>query len=104
MKKFIKVARTSEIDPGTGKCVEVAGERIAIFNVEGQFYAIEDTCTHAEGSLSEGTLTGEEVECPLHGACFNIKTGEATTPPAITEVKTYNVKVSGGEIEIAVRE
>ena len=104
MEEFIKVAQTSEIGPGTGKCVEVEGEKIAIFNVEGQFYAIEDTCTHAEGPLSEGTLTGEEVECPFHGACFNIKTGEATSPPAVTGVKTYRVKVSGGEIEVAVRE
>ena len=104
MEKFIKVAQTSEIDPGTAKCVEVGGENIAIFNVEGQFYAIEDTCTHADGPLSEGTLEGEEVECPWHGACFNIKTGEATSPPAVTGVKTYSVKVSGGEIEVAARE
>ena len=104
MEKYIKVGQTSEISPGSGKCVEVAGNRIAIFNVEGQFYGIEDTCTHASGPLSEGSLAGEEVECPWHGASFNIKTGESTSLPASRNVKFFNVKVSDGEIEIAIEE
>ena len=104
MKRYIGVARTSEIDPGSTKCVEVEGMKIALFNLEGQFYAIEDTCTHAAGPLSEGEISGEEVTCPWHGACFNIKTGEATTPPAVVAVKSYNTRVSGDEIEIELSE
>ena len=100
MNRYIGVARTSEIAPGSTKCVEVEGMKIAIFNLEGQFYAIEDTCTHADGPLSQGEISGEEVTCPWHGACFNIKTGEATTPPAVTAVESFSIRVSDGEIEI----
>ncbi len=75
MAQFTKVASTADLAPGAAKCVEVAGKKIALFNLEGSFYAIDDTCTHRGGPLSEGEVSGEEVTCPWHGAIYNIKTG-----------------------------
>lgn len=100
MAKFIKVAKKSEIAEQSAKCVEIGDKRIAVFNLAGEFYAIDDACTHFGGSLSEGTIHGDEVECPLHSAYFNIKTGEVTYPPAHKNVKKYNVRVIGEDIEI----
>ena len=68
MAQFIKVASAADLAPGEAKCVEVAGKKIALFNLEGTFYAIDDTCTHRGGPLSEGEVSGEEVTCPWHGA------------------------------------
>jgi 3-phenylpropionate/trans-cinnamate dioxygenase ferredoxin component len=73
---------------------------IAVFNVAGTFYAISDICTHAEASLSEGTVDGETVECPLHGACFDLRTGEALTPPAVEPVQTFPVVTQGDTIYV----
>ena len=68
MAQFIKVASTADLAPGEAKCVEVTGKKIALFNLEGSFYAIDDTCTHRGGPLSECEVSGEEVTCPRHGA------------------------------------
>jgi len=102
MPQFIKVAERSEMAQGTGKSVEVEGKRIALFNLTGEFYAIDDTCTHRGGTLSEGSLEGDEVECPLHGARFNIKSGQVKCPPAGTDVAAYKVRVTGDDIEVEV--
>ena len=67
MTQFIKVASTADLAPGEARSVEVAGKKIALFNLEGSFYAIDDTCTHRGGPLSEGEVSGEEVTCPWHG-------------------------------------
>ncbi len=75
---------------------------IAVFNVEGTLFAISDTCTHAEASLSEGRIDGETVECPLHGACFDLRTGEALTPPAVEPVQTFPVIVQEDEIYVEI--
>jgi nitrite reductase/ring-hydroxylating ferredoxin subunit len=103
MPKFVEVAKKSEIADQSAKCVEVEGKRIALFNLGGEFYAIDDACTHRGGPLSEGSLEGEEVECPLHGAHFNIKSGEVTGPPAPKDVTKYTVRVTGDVIEIEVQ-
>jgi len=76
MAGFVKVATTGDRTPEQGKMVEVNGKKIALCNLEGSFYAINDTCTHRGGPLSEGEIEGEQVTCPWHGALFNIKTGE----------------------------
>ena len=78
MAKTVKVAQTSDLAPGTSKVVQADGHSIGLFNVEGTFYAIDNTCTHRGGPLGEGELSGETVECPWHGAHFNVKTGCAT--------------------------
>ena len=98
MPKTVKVAQASELSPGTGKVVEADGRSIALFNVEGTFHAIDNTCTHRGGPLGAGKLNGESVTCPWHGANFNVKTGAVTRPPARTGVRSFVVKVEAGEV------
>lgn len=100
MSKSLKVAKKFEIPNQSAICVELEGKQIALFNLDGEFYAIEDTCTHQSGPLSEGEIMGEEVECPWHGAHFNIKSGEVIEPPALISLKKYNLRVIGDDIEI----
>ena len=102
MSEFIKVCRTGEIAPGEAKLMEAGGKRVALFNVEGTFYAIDDTCTHRGGPLSEGMLVGREVTCPWHGAVFDVTSGGVTGPPAPRDVTTYTVRVQGDDIEVEV--
>jgi nitrite reductase/ring-hydroxylating ferredoxin subunit len=102
MAGFVKVAKSDEIAPGQGKLIEVEGKRIALFNVDEHFYAIDDTCTHRGGPLSEGVLKGREVTCPWHGAVFDVTTAEVLRPPAPREVARYNVRVVGGDIEVEI--
>jgi len=96
--EFVRVAATDEIPPGTGKAVVVDGRRIALFNVNGTFYAIDDTCTHEEASLAEGALYGEIVACPKHGSRFHLPTGRVLSLPAVIPVNTYQVKVEDGHV------
>ena len=102
MSKFVKVAAKSEIAYQSAKCVEVEVKRIALFNLAGEFYAIDDSCTHRGGQLSEGSIDGEAVICPLHGARFNIKSADVISPPAPTGVTKYTVRVTGDAVEIEV--
>lgn len=99
---LVKVAEVHEIPEGRAKCVIVKRQKIALFHVDGSFYAIDDTCTHADASLSEGEIMGCQVACPLHGAKFDIKSGEALTFPAVTPVETYKVVVQGSDILVEV--
>lgn len=101
MGNFVKAAKTSEIMNNGCKRVEVNGQPVAIFNIDGEFYAIHDVCTHAEASLCEGDVAGDEVVCPLHFATFSIRTGQCTGPPADEDVKSYQVKVDGEDILVA---
>jgi len=102
MAGFVKVAKTDEVAPGQGKMIEVGGKKIALFNVEGSFYAIDDTCTHRGGPLSEGVLEGKQVTCPWHGATYDVTTGEVLGPPAPRGVARYNIRVEGADIEVEV--
>ena len=101
---FVKVADTKDIPSSQMKSVEVSGEKICVANVEGKYYAIGNVCTHVGGPLAEGTLEGYEVECPLHGAKFDIRTGEVTNPPANTPEPAYEVKVEDNNILIKKRD
>jgi 3-phenylpropionate/trans-cinnamate dioxygenase ferredoxin subunit len=98
MGEFVKVAQVADIPPGRGRLVEVGGRLIALFNCAGTFYALDDTCTHAAASLSEGYLEGTAVECPLHGARFDLRTGAALWSPAFVPVATYAVRVDGPDV------
>jgi nitrite reductase/ring-hydroxylating ferredoxin subunit len=98
MGTFVKVAEAKDIAAGTGILVELDGDRIALFNVNGTFHAIGDTCTHAGGPLSDGDLDGDLVTCPWHGAQFDVKTGEVVGPPAPKPVTSYHVKVEGSDV------
>ena len=102
MAKFVRVATTDEIPEGSGKYFDVDGEPIAIFHADGSFYATCDVCTHEEASLSEGELEGEEVECPMHGARFNVRTGAVLSLPAVTKLQTFPVRVVGNDIEVEI--
>lgn len=102
MAQFVKVAKTEELAPGQGKLIEVEKRRIALFNVGGTYYAIDDTCSHVGGPLSEGLVEGDVVTCPWHGAQFRIPTGEVLRPPARRGIATYTVRVEGSDIEIGL--
>ena len=98
MDQFVRVAATSDLSDGEIMLVEVDDERILLSNVEGGIYAIGEVCTHAEGLLSDGYVDGAEVECPLHGSRFNLRTGENASPPAVEAVSRYEVRVEGDDI------
>lgn len=100
MENWVKVATLSDLKSDCGYAVEVQGTAIALVQVDGQVYAVNDTCTHADASLCDGMLDGEELECPLHFARFNVKTGAVTAPPATCPLKTYQVRVVDQDIEI----
>ena len=101
MSDFIKVLDAGDVPPGKSVCVEFGGEKVALFNVDGTFHAVSDACTHVGGPLSDGEVDGTVVTCPLHGATFDLTTGSATGPPASTALKCYQVRVEGGEIQLA---
>lgn len=101
MSEFVKVATLADLPDGGSKLVEVDYVRVALFNLEGNIFAIEDVCTHDGGPLVEGEVTnGCEVVCPRHGARFDIKTGEALSFPAFEATNTYEVKIDGDDILI----
>jgi 3-phenylpropionate/trans-cinnamate dioxygenase ferredoxin component len=102
MGTFVRVAKTFDIPKGAGAYFDVDGAPIAIFNVDGKYYATTDICTHEEASLSEGELEGEIVECPLHGARFSVRTGEVKALPAVVKLQTYPVRVVGDNLEVEV--
>lgn len=97
---FVTVARTSEVPPGRGKAVTVQGWRVALFNVNGTLYAIDDTCPHKGAPLSEGPVAGTDVICPWHAARFDLVTGAFLSPPARKGVRTFRVQVVGEEIQV----
>ena len=100
MAEFRKVASVTDLQPGTAKLVEVAGKKIALFNLADTVYGIDDVCPHRGGPLSEGSLEGESVTCPWHGSVFNIKTGAVEAPPARVGVTAYRVRVQGNDVEV----
>ena len=102
MPEYVKVAQASELEPNHGKLVEVQGKKIALFNVDGKFHAIDNTCTHRGGPLSEGELDGDEVTCPWHGAKFKVTNGEVLRPPAPQGVKSFPVRVTGNDVEVEI--
>ena len=102
MTQFIKVTTTDELEDQQAKLVEVEGQKIALFRLDGAFYALSDTCTHRGGPLSEGTVEGAEATCPFHGAKFDIRTGAVLGPPAQQGVRSYPVRITGADIEIEV--
>ncbi len=102
MANWVTVARDGDVPPEGVKVVTAGGNRLALCNVGGQYYAIDDVCTHDGGPLDQGELDGVEIECPRHGARFDVTTGRATCMPAVVPVKTYDVRVEGGEVQVNV--
>ena len=102
MGKFVEVAKKSEIPEAGAIAVEVEDKRLALINLRGEIYAIDDDCPHEGGPLSEGTISGEEIECPWHTSHFNIKTGRVTIDPATEDVATYRVRLIGDAVEVEI--
>jgi 3-phenylpropionate/trans-cinnamate dioxygenase ferredoxin subunit len=98
---WIDIAPVTEIAPGEWKTVDVAGQLVAIFNLDGEFFAIEDVCTHDGGELTGGEIEDGCIVCPRHGARFDIRTGAVLSPPAYEDVLTYPVRVKGDRVQLA---
>ncbi len=101
MAETIKVATVDELPAGERKLLYLDDRPVVLLNVDGRYYCIADLCTHDGGPLSGGELDGHEIECPRHGALFDIRTGAALTLPATTPMPIYQVKVEGKDILIA---
>ena len=99
---FMKVAQQGDLAPGRVKSVAVNGIQIALCNVDGVYYAIDDACTHRSALLSDGDLIGKEITCPLHGAIFDVTTGEVLEGPAGEGVTCHAVRLAGDDIEVEV--
>lgn len=101
MANFLKVAKVDDIKQGQVKTFGVDGRQIALCNVEGTYFAIQDLCTHDGGPLGEGELMDHEIECPRHGGRFDVRTGEVAALPPMFPIKTFPVRVEGDEIQVA---
>jgi 3-phenylpropionate/trans-cinnamate dioxygenase ferredoxin subunit len=100
MSDWIDVGAVDELEAGGVMLVDVDGTEVAVFNIDGEFYALADICTHDGGTLADGTVEGYEIECPRHGARFDIRTGKVMTPPAYEDVTVYPVRVDNGRVQV----
>lgn len=100
MSDWINVARQDEFPPGDWRSLAVDGTQVAVFNLAGEYHAIEDTCTHDGGALTGGVLDGEQIVCPRHGARFSIRTGAVLAPPAYEPVATFPVRIENGMVQV----
>ena len=99
--EWITVATTDDLPNGTRRILEIDGEPVAVFNIAGTYYAIADVCSHDDGPVAEGELDGFEIECPRHGARFDVRSGKVLTFPAIVDIPSYQVRLEGNEVQIA---
>ncbi len=102
MGDLYDVAAVGDIAPGEAMLVEAGGKEIALFNFEGDYYALDNDCTHVGGPLCEGEIIGDRVVCPWHGSEFSIRTGEVLTPPADEDVRSYAVSIEDDRILIEI--
>ena len=100
--KRIELCSTGDVAPGAAIKIEIDDLVLAVFNVDGQFYVTDDTCTHGPGSLSEGYIEDDVVECNFHNGQFNIRTGEVVSPPCMIPMKTYPTAVANGKVVIEI--
>jgi 3-phenylpropionate/trans-cinnamate dioxygenase ferredoxin component len=101
---FVKVASADEIPAGRARAIDVDGVRIVVCNVGGAFYAIEDVCTHDESPFGNEDLEGSIIECPRHGARFDVRTGAALRMPAVAPVRTFPTRVEGSDVLVMIGE
>jgi 3-phenylpropionate/trans-cinnamate dioxygenase ferredoxin component len=102
MSSFVRVTTRAELPPGGKKLVEIDGRAIAVFNIDGAFHAIDDVCTHDGGPLAEGELIGCEIECPRHGARFDVRTGRPLCMPAFEPVTVHSTELRGEDLYVAI--
>jgi 3-phenylpropionate/trans-cinnamate dioxygenase ferredoxin subunit len=100
-EKYVPVAKTSDIAPGTVQVFEVDGRAVGVAHVDGKFYAFADVCTHDGGPVAEGELDGCQIECPRHGARFDITTGAVLSMPAVTPLPVYDLKIENDQILVS---
>ncbi len=100
MTDWVRVARVEELPPGGHCVVDVDGVEVAVFNLDGGYCAIEDVCTHDGGQLTGGTVEGDQIICPRHGARFCIRTGAVTNPPAYEPVAKFPVRIENGVVQV----
>lgn len=97
---WVELAKEDDVEPGRVAVFEIGDERVALCNVAGVFYAIDDVCSHDGGPLDQGELIGDQIECPRHGARFDVKTGRALTLPAVRPIASYPVRAADGVVEV----
>jgi nitrite reductase/ring-hydroxylating ferredoxin subunit len=102
MPSRLELCRADEVAEGAALKVEKEGLTLAVFNVDGEYYVLDDACTHGPGSLSEGYIEGDVVECNFHNGQFNIRTGEVVLPPCMIPMKTYPTTLEDGKVFIEV--
>jgi len=100
MSDWVNAGNVSDFLPGTWRMVDVDDVSVLVFNIDGEFYAIENLCTHDGGTLSDGHLEGDEIVCPRHGAHFCVRTGAVTQPPAYEDVPTFQTRVVGDILQV----
>jgi 3-phenylpropionate/trans-cinnamate dioxygenase ferredoxin subunit len=100
--EYLTVATVDELGDGQRKLLEIDGDPIVVFNIAGEYFAIADVCSHDEGPVGEGDLDGHEIECPRHGARFDLRSGKALRLPAVVAIPVYPVRVVGDEIQIGL--
>ena len=100
--EYHAVAKTSEVDDDEAIAVSVGRQDIGIYKISGEYYALADICTHAYAALSDGYVEDGQIECPLHGACFDIKTGKALTAHAAVDLDSYPIKIDGDQILVGL--
>jgi 3-phenylpropionate/trans-cinnamate dioxygenase ferredoxin subunit len=98
MTDFVRVASVADLPSGQRLLIDIDDLTVAVFNVEGDYYCIEDVCTHDDGPVAEGALDGFSIECPRHGALFDIRDGSVLSMPAVVPVPTYEVRIEGDDI------
>ena len=104
MARWIKLASSAQVEAGKVKIFEASGRRIALCNSEGLFFAVQDVCSHDDGPLGEGRLCGQEIECPRHGARFDIRSGAATRMPAVVAIQVFKTKVQDGDVLVELED
>jgi len=102
MAQWQNIAKTDDLPAGSWQVADFDNISVLIFNVDGNFYAIENICTHDGGTLSDGRLVGNEIMCPRHGARFCVKTGQVTAPPAYENINTFPLRIENGIIQVQI--
>ncbi len=100
--EFVTVATVDELGNGRRKLLDIDGEAVAVFNIAGQYFAIADVCSHDNGPVGEGPVEDTQIECPRHGARFDLRTGKVLGLPAVVDIPAYPVRVLGDEVQIGL--
>lgn len=101
-ENWVTVGKADYLQPGELMYVEVEDEPVVLINFEGEIHALNDICTHEEASLADGTIVGDEIECPLHGGAFFIRTGEAAAMPVVVKTEKYKVRIEGNDLQVSI--